>query len=72
MNHQQLVEHYAKLLEAKDREEQRAIEELDKPRNKQQDSAFLMQSVTGSASNLWQMIIQFIALDLLLFLEIKE
>ena len=40
MNHQQLVEHYAKLLEAKDREEQRTIEELDKPRNKQQDSAF--------------------------------
>ena len=40
MNHEQLVKHYAELLEAKDRGEQWAIEEYDKPMNQEQYAAF--------------------------------
>ena len=40
MNHQQLVEHYTELLEAKDRGEQWAIDEYDKPMNQEQYAAF--------------------------------
>ena len=40
MNHEQLVRHYAELLEAKDRGEQWAIEEYDKPMNQEQYAAF--------------------------------
>ncbi len=40
MNHEQLVKHYAELLEAKDRGEQWAIDECDKPMNQEQYAAF--------------------------------
>ena len=40
MNHEQLVRHYAELLEAKDRGEQWAIDEYDKPMNQEQYAAF--------------------------------
>ena len=72
MNHEQLVKHYTELLEAKDRGEQWAIDEYDKPMNQEQYAAFLMLSVIGSALSLCQTIIRSIAPDRLLFLEIKE